>query len=234
VPEQKIFLIPFAVDNDRFIKEAHLSAGEKKEIRQRWGVPAEVPIILYAGKLTSRKRPFDLLAACALIKQRSKRPFVLLMAGSGELEPRLRAYCASASLDNVIFAGFINQSELPKLYGACDVFVLPSQSEPWGLAVNEAMCAALPIVISYEVGCLSDLVQDSTNGFTLPTGDIEGLSRVLQRLVEEEDLRERFGRASLERIREWGYPQCLDGLRAAVSNLKQIEPRRREQVANRN
>ena len=62
--------------------------------------------------------------------------------------------------DDVVFTGFVNQSELPALYGASDVFVLPSEHEPWGLAVNEAMCASLPVVVSREVGCVGDLVRD--------------------------------------------------------------------------
>ena len=89
------------------------------------------------------------------------------MAGSGPLEGALRAYCSDHSLDNVVFPGFINQAELPSLYGASDIFVLPSEHEPLGLAVNEAMCAGLPIVVSRELGCAADLVEDGVNGFTV-------------------------------------------------------------------
>jgi glycosyltransferase involved in cell wall biosynthesis len=65
------------------------------------------------------------------------RPFTVVMAGSGELEEKLRAFCAEHALDNVVLTGFINQSDLPGLYAASDVFVLPAENEPWGLAVNE-------------------------------------------------------------------------------------------------
>jgi glycosyltransferase involved in cell wall biosynthesis len=220
VPDRKIFLLPFAVDNERFIRDSRLSWSKRASIRSRWDLPPDVPTILYAGKLIARKRPLDVIAACSLIRKRSKQPFALLVVGTGELESEARRQCASAGLDNVVFAGFVNQSQLPQLYGACDIFVLPSQDEPWGLAVNEAMCAALPIVLSREVGSRPDLVKEGTNGFAMAAGDIEGLSWALQRLIEEKHLREQFGNASLERIREWGYPQCLDGLRAAISSLK--------------
>ena len=76
-----------------------------------------------------------------------------------------------------MFTGFVNQSELPALYAASDVFVLPSENEPWGLAVNEAMCASLPVVVSREVGCAPDLVRDGVNGYTPAAGDIAGLAR---------------------------------------------------------
>src|SRR5262249_20683459 len=147
-------------------------------------------------------------------------PFTLLMVGSGGLEPKLRAICAEYSLDNVFFSGFINQSQLPSLYAAADIFVLPSEQEPWGLAVNEAMCAGLPIVISREAGCVDDLVQDGVNGYPVAAGDVEGLGCALRRLIEEEPLRRRLGQASLARITEWGYPQCLAGIRSALMGLQ--------------
>jgi len=119
-----------------------------------------------------------------------------------------------------VFTGFINQSELPGLYAASDMFVLPSEDEPWGLAVNEAMCASLPIVVSREVGCVRDLVRDGENGFTPEAGDIEGFAHCLQRLIEDEVLRQRQGQASLARIQQWGYGQCLIGIRSALAGLK--------------
>ena len=110
-----------------------------------------------------------------------------------------------------MFTGFVNQSELPALYAASDVFVLPSEDEPWGLAVNEAMCAGLPVVVSREVGCVPDLVRDGVNGYTPAAGDVDGLARALRRLIEDEDLRRRQGQASLARILQWGYRAVLGG-----------------------
>jgi glycosyltransferase involved in cell wall biosynthesis len=220
VPRHKIFLVPYSVDNDRFIQSAKLTDNQKSEVRKRYNVPVDRTSVLYAAKFTQRKRPGDLLAAALRLKAMSDRPYSLVLAGSGELEPQLRAFCAEHALDNVVFAGFINQSELPSLYGASDVFVLPSEHEPWGLAVNEAMCAGLPIVVSREVGCVADLVQDGVNGYTPAAGDIEALASALRQLLEDPDLRQRQGQASLARIQQWGYSQCLSGIRSALVELK--------------
>jgi glycosyltransferase involved in cell wall biosynthesis len=220
VPDHKIFLVPYCVDNDRFISAANLSADQKAEVRKRYSVPLDQPLLLYAAKFITRKRPDHLLEAVRRLKAVSSEPFTLLMVGSGELEPKLRAMCAECALDNVFFPGFINQSQLPRVYGASDIFVLPSEQEPWGLAVNEAMCAGLPIVISREVGCVNDLVRDGVNGYTVAAGDVEGLGCALRRLIEDEPLRRRLGRASLARITEWGYPQCLAGIRSALIGLE--------------
>src|SRR5262249_31053857 len=220
VSKDKIFLVPYSVDNERFVRSATLDARQRLDIRERFGVPADRPVVLYAAKFIPRKRPGDLLEAVRRLNSNTDRRFTVLMVGSGELEHQLRAFCAEHALDNVVFTGFVNQLELPALYGASDVFVLPSEHEPWGLAVNEAMCASLPIVVSRELGCVADLVHDGVNGYTPAAGDVSGLAGALQRLIEDEGLRRRQGQASLARILQWGYPQCLDGIRSALVDLQ--------------
>jgi glycosyltransferase involved in cell wall biosynthesis len=220
VPDRKIFLVPYSVDNDRFVHSANLTADQKREVRKRYNVPADRPSVLYAAKFTQRKRPLDLLDAVRRLRTDTDVRFTLALAGSGELEEELRAFCAEHALDNVVFTGFVNQSELPALYAASDVFVLPSQDEPWGLAVNEAMCASLPIVVSREVGCAADLVRDGVNGYTPVAGDVAGLAKALQSLIENEDLRRRQGQQSLARVLKWGYRQCLEGIRLALAGLE--------------
>ncbi|HVI16413.1 MAG TPA: glycosyltransferase family 4 protein, partial [Pseudolabrys sp.] len=120
-------------------------------------------------------------------------------------------------LDNVHFHGFANQSALPQIYGASDVFVLPSENEPWGLAVNEAMCAGLPIVASAEIGCAADLVRAGVNGQTFETGDVEGLASALHPILGDAGTRRRMGLASSDIISRWSYAECAAGLRAAVT-----------------
>jgi len=220
VPDRKIFLTPYCVDNDRFVSAAKLTQDQKLEVRKRYNVPADQPSVLYAGKFTQRKRPIDVLDAARMLARQTDRPFTLIMAGSGELEGKLRSFCAEHRLGNVVFTGFINQSELPALYAASDVFVLPSEHEPWGLAVNEAMCASLPVVVSREAGCAADLVQNGVNGYMPAAGDIEGFVRALRGLIEDEALRRRQGQASLTRILQWGYRQCLEGIRSALGGLE--------------
>lgn len=220
VPDSKIFLVPYSVDNDRFIEAANLTERQKAEVRRRYGVPGDRPALLYAAKFTPRKRPFSLLESVLKLRRKTDRRFTLIMAGSGQLESDLRGFCAEHSLDEVVFPGFVNQSELPPLYAASDIFVLPSEHEPWGLSVNEAMCAALPIVVSREVGCVADLVEDGVNGYTPEAGDIDGLAVALLRLIEDEGLRRRQGQASLARISRWGFRECAAGVRSALASLE--------------
>jgi glycosyltransferase involved in cell wall biosynthesis len=69
------------------------------------------------------------------------------------------------------------------------------------------------------VGCAADLVHDGVNGYTPAAGDIDGLTKALLRLIEDESLRQRQGRESLARIQQWGYRQCLEGIRRALADL---------------
>jgi glycosyltransferase involved in cell wall biosynthesis len=218
VPADRIFLTPYAVDNSRFIAGSLLSATERREMRAALGVGDERPIVLYAAKFQPKKRPDDLLRAAALLNEAGMK-FQLAMVGSGEIEPQLRAMAHGLGLANVCFPGFVNQTALPRYYGACDAFVLPSIDESWGLAVNEAMCAALPIVASSEIGCVPDLVRDGVNGRIFPAGNIAALTDALQPLIADAGLRDRMGQASRDIIARWSYAECEAGLSAALAAL---------------
>ena len=218
VPERRIFMMPYAVDNARFTATAQLSPGERQDLRASLGVSDARPIVLYAAKFQRRKRPGDLLRAAARLN-RERLDFHLLIVGSGELEAESQELAASLRLDKIGFSGFINQAALPRYYGASDVFVLPSEDEPWGLAVNEAMCAGLPIVASAEIGCVCDLVREGINGHTFPAGNIDALTSVLRSLLRDPERRRTMGAASRAMIAGWSYAECAAGLRAALAGV---------------
>jgi glycosyltransferase involved in cell wall biosynthesis len=218
VPADRIFLMPYTVDIGRFIAGSRLSATERRGMRAALGVGDDRPILLYAAKFQPRKRPDDLLRAAALLN-RAGMTFQLAMIGSGKMEAQLRAMARALGLANVCFPGFVNQCALPRYYGACDAFVLPSIDEPWGLAINETMCAALPIVASSEIGCVPDLVRDGHNGRLFPAGNVAALAEALRQLIADAGLRETMGRASRDIISRWSYAECEAGLAAALAAL---------------
>jgi len=215
VPEDRIFFMPYTVDNARFADGSQLSDVQRKKIRTELGVTDNGPIVLYAAKLQGRKHPDDLLHAAARLKDREIH-FHVVVVGSGEMAATLIELAARLQLENVYFHGFANQSALPQIYGAADVFVLPSENEPWGLAVNEAMCAGLPIVASVEVGCVADLVQEGVNGQTFAVGDVEGLANALQPILVDMETRRCMSAASRAIISRWSYAECAAGLKAAL------------------
>ncbi|HEX4199634.1 MAG TPA: glycosyltransferase family 4 protein [Caulobacteraceae bacterium] len=217
MPADRIVLAPFAVDNERFAAARRQGAGERARTRARHGIDADRPAVLFVGKLTPQKRPADLIEAMARLRAQTDARCSLVFCGSGELEAELRGRCAGAGLDKVVFTGFVNQAALPGLYAAADIFAFPADGEEsWGLAVNEAMAAGLPVVVSRQVGCAADLVVDGVNGFLPQTGDIDAWSQALGRLVASPALRAAQGRASAEQISSWSYRECLDGFHRAL------------------
>lgn len=89
--------------------------------------------------------------------------------------------------------------ELRELFATSDVFALPSNAETFGIAAVEGAAAAMPVVLS-AVGGLADLVTDEVTGFSVPPGDVTGLTRALHRLADDPDLRRRLGRAARQRV----------------------------------
>ena len=218
VPNDKIHMVPYAVDNERFEAAVSAVATRRQEYRSTMGFPEGVPVVLYASKLIERKHPHTLMYAIAKLQATGRR-VALYVVGSGPMEPRLRALQVELNLDDTHFAGFLNQSELPMAYAAADIFVLASESEPWGLVVNEVMCAGLPVITSPEMGCSEDLVVDGANGFQLPPGNVDQLAAAIDAMIDNPDRMRAMGRRSLEIIRQWGYEQCTHGLRQALASL---------------
>lgn len=221
VPDHQIFLVPYTVDNARFAAMSALPPTQRQSLRARWGVHDDRPIILFAAKFQPRKHPDDLIRACAQMFKQGLR-FHLLLVGSGEMAQALKSLAAdNLPPDCVTFPGFMNQSELPHAYGASDIFVLPSRDEPWGLAINEAMAAGLPVVASREIGAVADIVIDGKTGFVFEAGDCDGLAAALSKIVGNSDRRAAMARAARQRIATWSYAECLDGVRGAVGSVRE-------------
>jgi glycosyltransferase involved in cell wall biosynthesis len=99
------------------------------------------------------------------------------------------------------------------------VFVLPSRHEPWGLIVNEVMNAARPAIVSDDVGCGPDLIENGVNGCIYPVGDVGALADALRRVLETPGAAERMGQRAGERIRSWSFEEDVRGLRQALASV---------------
>jgi len=212
VPESKIFWVPYAVDNERIIASAALTPIDRSALRHALGARDDVPLLIYASKLTARKHPDDLLSAARTLRH-DGLDFDLLFVGTGEMDARLREAAHDFPGPAPIFAGFKNQSEMPEVLGSADIFILPSENEPWGLIINEAMCAGLAIVTTHEVGAVPDLVKEGINGRLFEAG---GLANALRPLVADRALTAGMGEESRRIIAGWGYDEDVDGIRAAL------------------
>lgn len=216
------FLLPWAVDNDRFADAARFAEGEREGMREAMSIGSGQTVFVFSAKLVARKDPMTLLRAYERMPGRDRA--IVLFVGDGELREPLETYAREHALDGVRFAGFINQRDLPKYYALSDVFVLPSTYEPRGAVINEAMACGLPVIVTDRCGSVGDIVLDGENAFVYPAGDADALATAMSRLVDEPTLRERMARRSREIIGTWTFARGVEGVRSA---LQWIEERKR-------
>lgn len=217
-PEMPMFPMPYAVDNDFFQGRSAEAAPRREALRRELGLAAGCTVFLFASKLQSRKRCIDLVEGFLKLSGAGKfePKACLLIVGDGEERAAIERRIRESGVGNIRTLGFRNQSELPALFDLCDVFVLPSIHEPWGLIVNEVMNAGRAVVVSDDVGCHVDLVEDGVNGFIFPKQNVDALSRVLRRFVDDPSLAERMGRHSRRIISHYSFEECVKGLRQAL------------------
>ena len=219
MPDERMFLVPYAVDTERLVsrRNVQIEASKRKQyLRRRFDIPEEWgPVILSVGRMIDKKQPLLLLEAFRRV--RTARPCCLLLIGSGHLDEAIRAKISAEGIRDVYMPGFLQQGEISDAYSCADVFVLASNAdETWGVVVNEAMTFGLPIVVSDQVGSSEDLVRNGINGFTVPHNDVVELAARIKLLVDNSELRQRYGAASRDIVNNWNYQAAYCGIKAAV------------------
>lgn len=215
VPEEKIVLTPYAVDNDWWLAKSNRV--DRAKVRARWGIPEQAAVALFCGKLQPWKRPVDVIQAFA---RASVPGSYLALAGEGPMRRELESAAHSLGIsDRVRFLGFLNQSALPETYRSADLFVLPSEYEPFGVVVNEAMLCACPVAVSDQVGARHDLISPGENGFVFPVGDIEALAAIMRNVFSDLSLARTRGKAACERMKTWSPRENVAALAEAIASV---------------
>lgn len=258
--KERIFTGYDAVDNDFFAQRADAVRGEAKEFRQRYGLPERY--FLSLGRFVEKKNLTTLIYAYQqfLLASASQHTH-LVMVGSGEDEPVLRGLCAQLRLPvydktsvhhsnvgnenapaGVHFYGFRQIDENPIFYALADAFVLPSLYEEWGLVVNEAMAAGLPVIVSETAGCAEDLLergfsgasadeeartlqlnlelQRHRNGFSFDPTSIPELARILVLLESSPVMRAAMAKASREIVERFSCRNFAINALAAANTAR--------------
>jgi glycosyltransferase involved in cell wall biosynthesis len=213
VGPEKLVFSPHFVDNAFFASRAERV--DRLAERERMQIEPDESAILFVGKFIPEKAPLGILQAARILKDRGRRP-VCVFVGGGPLEAEIRRVSEEAGV-RTIFAGFKNQSELPPLYRAADVLVLPSISETWGLVVNEGFACGLPAVVSNGAGCAPDLITDGETGASFDAGDTDGFADALEQVLDID--RERTRSATRERIARYSVDAAADGVVKAAKAL---------------
>lgn len=224
VPAPQLIFAPHAVDATRF---SQAIAPEKiLAARAAIGVDPQTQLILFAGKFHAEKAPRTLLEAFARCGAQHAK---LVFAGDGPERESLMAEVRNRKLENVLFLPFANQSEMPLRYAMADLMVLPSEGwfETWGLAVNEAMHAGVPCLVSDRVGCHLDLITEDLTGWCFPAGDRQALTQKIDHALSalaQPETRAQLRQNVRARIAHYTYRQTSQGLWEALTETASASP----------
>ncbi len=211
ISEDRLFYMPYAVDNDFFSERAKEAALRRDDFRKELCITSGRAVVLFAGKLQQRKHPRTLFEAWRALAGH-RRPY-LLYVGDGEERETLMSLSKDEPLVRVL--GFRNQTELPAFYDLADIFVLAGEREAWGLAINEAMVSGTAIIASDQCGAAADLIDDAT-GALVPPGDASILTETLWQLLEDRQALSTMKTAATKKIAAWNFNEDLKGLKAAL------------------
>jgi glycosyltransferase involved in cell wall biosynthesis len=213
-PPQNIFMTPFTVDHE-YCRSRSLPVEQRRSFLVSEGLDADLPVILFAGKMSIQKRAMDLVKAYRRLHENNVA-CQLALVGDGVQRKQLEEYVHEHSLPHVAFLGFRNQSELPAWYSVADVFVLPSEDEAWGLSVNEAMSVGVPSVVSSDVGAAYDLIEEGKTGYVFPTANINALYHAVDMVLADASSENCMSKLAAEKMDSWSNEQMVQGVRSAL------------------
>ncbi|HET6389275.1 glycosyltransferase [Hyphomicrobium sp.] len=216
-PAHKIATGFDTIDNAHFAKASE-NTSEREALKQ-----ANLPksFFLCCARLVSKKNlPFLIEAYARYRSAHSDQPWDLVIAGDGPLREAVTDRASELSVtSSVHLLGHKSYAALPGIYARAGAFVLPSIVDEWGLVVNEAMAAGLPVLVSEGAGCQRDLVEGGVNGFSFDPRDAGELARLLAAVATSSN-REEMGAASRRIISEWDLGRFVQGLTQAVDLAK--------------
>jgi glycosyltransferase involved in cell wall biosynthesis len=184
------------------------------------------PFFLAVGRQIPAKNFLFLLEVYEMYRVAAGlRALPLVLVGEGPQRKMIERFISDRQLQQVHLSPFVSPEKLRAFYHHAAALVLPSTSETWGLVVNEAMAAGLPVLVSKTCGCASELVKEDTNGYTFyPDRPDQLLTALLLFTNKDAMAREAMKKASQRIIQPWGLDRFVKGslqaLDYAVANKK--------------
>jgi len=184
--EKPIDVIPNFVDGTRFMRNPSAFCN-------MFNAPGE-KLVCHVSNFRPVKRIMDVIQVFEKTITAAKSR--LIMIGDGPDRSRAEAYCRQHRIhDRVFFLG--NVPNLEEILGACDLFLLPSETESFGMAALEAMASEVPVIAS-RAGGLPEVVSDGETGYLVPVGDVDAMAARAIEILTDNDLRVRMGKRARE------------------------------------
>ena len=180
VPPERIFLANYAPDTSWLEAQCRRWQPQAGELRRQLGIPAQAPVLLYAGRLAPEKDVLLIPEALVRLPKDQLSQLHLISVGSGSLQEEWQRRLLALLGDRFHPLGFLNQEQIGSAYAMADALVLPSRhSETWGLVVHEALAFGCQALLSDLVGCGEDLLALGQPIHQFKAGQASGLARVL-------------------------------------------------------
>lgn len=208
-PDVPVFNIPYFCDLSRF------QAARNK------AKPKDTIDVLFSGQMIPRKGLDVLIEAFDKVARKHPKLRILTL-GSGPEQERYEQSVPADLRERVIFQGHKDPADLPDVFAAADVFCLPSRHDGWGVVVNEAIGAGLPILTTDAVGSGPDLVREGRNGYITPAGDAAALATVLDRIAGDDALRQSMAETSASMADHW---DVTEGARRWIETVRTVSPK---------
>lgn len=211
-PNLKTIVVSNGIDLLKFKKMS------SSKFTKKFNIPRGFSLILYAGRLDPEKRIDVLIQSMKHVLKKRKKVYLILVGG-GSMKISLENLSKSLELEkNIQFLGRVSDKDLSLAYNASDVFVLPSLAELEGMVVLEAMACGKPILIANSKESASvDFVQQ--NGFLFKSGDSVDLSKKILKLLENDVLRKKMGKKSLELSKTYDINNSVNKLEKTYYSL---------------
>jgi len=198
--EGRIFVNGNATDNPFYFDQTKRLKKDRDLLSKKFGVAPKN--FLYVGRFSPEKNILFLLKVYQKLKTQ-KSNWGLILVGNGPQKNRINDYINEYNIKDVYMPGFKQKEEVPEYLAVSDVLVLPSISETWGLVVNEAMAAGLPVLVSKRCGCYPDIVKDNFNGFGFDPYDESELYNLMEGIIQGRYDLTQMGEKSLGLIAEY-------------------------------
>jgi glycosyltransferase involved in cell wall biosynthesis len=211
LPEARLTIIPNGVDCARFRPDA----ARRAAWRGRLGLDGR-PAILYVGRLCEQKGTDLLIAAWRMLRH----PAALIAAGPCERFGKTQTSALAAALRQAggLYLPPVDDADLPGLYNACDIFVMPTRElEMFGMAAVEAQACGKPVVAS-DHGGLRETVPESA-GLRFPADDAAALAAQLDALLDSPDTRRSLAQGALENAAQYDWPRVAQRCQEAYAGL---------------
>jgi len=219
------------VDNDRYARIAADVRRNPAPWRHLPGFADPTPAFVAVGRMLPLKNIDGLVRAYAAYRWQTDTPWRLLLVGDGPDRDRIERIVAEEAIEGVTVCGFRTADEVAAYLGRANALVHPSHKDTWGLVVNEAMAAGLPVVVSRQSGCWMDLVDEGRNGFTFPSDDLTLLTRHLLSISASDTDRTAMGARSQEIVARYTPTFFAEQLLAAVRLGESRADRRTDPLA---